>query len=270
MLVQVCSDLHLERSSLYLRNQVGADVLVLSGDIIGAKFLEDRTRDTQTNSELFNRFCEFFDQVSQDFDSVVYVSGNHEFYGYKWLKTHYIIQEFLQDYSNIFYLEKDYVDIGDVRFVGGVLWTDLNKGDPVTLHCIRDIMNDYKHIVNDKLGFTKLKPATTAQYHAETLKYFAQAIEGHNKVVVCSHHAPSYQSIDKAFESQRITNGAYYSELSDFILDHPQIKLWTHGHIHDPKLYKIGETIVACNPRGYVGYETRANTYHGSECVIEI
>jgi len=50
-------------------------------------------------------------------------------------------------------------------------------------------------------------------------------------------------------------NGAYHSDLSEFILDHPQIKLWTHGHTHHPFDYMIGGTRIVCNPRGYDGYE---------------
>jgi hypothetical protein len=39
--------------------------------------------------------------------------------------------------------------------------------------------------------------------------------------------------------------------LSEFILDHPQIRLWTHGHTHHAFDYQIGDTRIVCNPRGY-------------------
>jgi hypothetical protein len=50
-------------------------------------------------------------------------------------------------------------------------------------------------------------------------------------------------------------NGGYSSDLTDFILDRPQIKAWTHGHTHELFDYNIGSTRVICNPRGYVLYE---------------
>jgi hypothetical protein len=50
-------------------------------------------------------------------------------------------------------------------------------------------------------------------------------------------------------------NGAYSSDCTDFIMDRPQIKLWTHGHTHHPFDYMVGETRIVCNPRGYEGYE---------------
>jgi hypothetical protein len=56
-------------------------------------------------------------------------------------------------------------------------------------------------------------------------------------------------------------NGAYSSRLDDFILNHPQIKLWTHGHTHEDFDYMIGTTRVVCNPRGYINYEVRADDF---------
>jgi hypothetical protein len=50
-------------------------------------------------------------------------------------------------------------------------------------------------------------------------------------------------------------NGGYASDLSEDILDNENIRVWVHGHMHDPVDYKIGETRVLANPRGYVPYE---------------
>jgi hypothetical protein len=56
-------------------------------------------------------------------------------------------------------------------------------------------------------------------------------------------------------------NGAYSSDLDQFILDRPQIKLWTHGHTHEPFDYMIGSTRVVCNPRGYINHEACADNF---------
>ena len=50
-------------------------------------------------------------------------------------------------------------------------------------------------------------------------------------------------------------NGGYVSDLSNLILDNPQIKYWLHGHTHQQVDYMVGETRVMCNARGYAGYE---------------
>ena len=59
-----------------------------------------------------------------------------------------------------------------------------------------------------------------------------------------------------------------YSDLSEFILDRPGIKLWTHGHTHENFDYMIGSTRIVCNPRGYDGYEDIADNF--SLKVIEL
>lgn len=56
-------------------------------------------------------------------------------------------------------------------------------------------------------------------------------------------------------------NGAYASKLEEFILDRPQIKLWTHGHTHNEWDYMIGDTRIFCNPRGYKGHEIRSQEF---------
>ena len=44
-------------------------------------------------------------------------------------------------------------------------------------------------------------------------------------------------------------------------MDRPQIKLWTHGHMHNVSDYLVDETRVVCNPRGYIKYEQRAKDF---------
>ena len=56
-------------------------------------------------------------------------------------------------------------------------------------------------------------------------------------------------------------NGGYHSSLEEFIMDRPNIKLWTHGHTHEEFDYMVGDTRVVCNPRGYIGYEPIADNW---------
>jgi len=44
-------------------------------------------------------------------------------------------------------------------------------------------------------------------------------------------------------------------------MDHPQIRLWTHGHTHEDFDYMVGSTRIVCNPRGYINHEERADTW---------
>jgi predicted phosphodiesterase len=268
MKLKIVSDLHLEFEDLVIPNDEGCDVLVLSGDILVAEDLYDYpSPDPYTPGAMANfgrrmqsaqRFRNFLKRVSETFPHVIYVAGNHELYHGKWVKGINFLRDYCRtNFSNVHFLERDIVTVDDITFVGGTLWTDMNRGDPLTLHAVRDMMNDFRIILNDEKGFTRLKPMDTAIRHRETLGYIKTIVAGmHNeKFVVVGHHAPSRLSIHEKYKNDYLMNGAYSSDLSEFILDHPQIKLWTHGHTHHCFDYMIGSTRVVCNPRGYAGHE---------------
>ncbi len=252
MKIQIVSDLHLEFSDINIQNQMGADVLILGGDIMVA------SKVNKPESEYGIRFRDFLKRCSFQFSHVVYVAGNHEFYSDgKFFAGLDELRTACAAHDNIYFLERDTKVIDDVVFVGGTLWTDMNKFDPLTLHAVRDMMNDYRATVNDHAGYRKLKPADTCERHRETVQYIKHVV-GENKdktCVVVGHHSPSFLSCHEQYKNDHLMNAAYHSDLSEIMLDNPQIKLWTHGHTHHPFDYVIGETRVVCNPRGYDGYE---------------
>lgn len=268
MKIAIASDIHLEMADLNLQNTVEADVLVLAGDILVAQDLHDhpepqtpypleiiRTLGSRQLKAQYYR--DFIKRVSFQFPHVLAIAGNHEYYHGKWIGSIQTLRAEYGKYPNVHFLERDTVTIGDVTFVGGTLWTDCNRGDPLTLHALNDVMNDYRMIRHDENGYTKLRPAHTLSRHRDTLDYFKTVIDDRkdSKVVVVSHMAPSFMSIHEKYRHDHLTNGAYYSDLSEFILDRPQIKYWIHGHVHTDFDYQIGDCRVVCHPRGYVGYE---------------
>lgn len=111
----------------------------------------------------------------------------------------------------------------------------------------------------------KLHPLDTVEYHKKMVDYVnivTQMLgENINKYVVVGHHAPTKASTHPRYKEDTLMNGAYSTDLSNFILDRPQIKLWVHGHTHDPFDYMVGSTRVVCNPRGYKGYEDQAEVF---------
>ena len=268
MKIKVVSDLHLEHGDIDIPNTESADVLILSGDICVADDLDRNIPDynpytpgavTKLGERQASaiRYLKFFERVSADYPHVVYVAGNHEFYHGKWVKSLDILRETVTKFPNIHFLECDVFKLDDVTFIGGTLWTDMNRGDPLTLHAVNDMMNDFRLIRNDEHGYTRLRPSHTVSRFRKMVDYVRTVIEGKfdEKFVVVGHHAPTRLSIADYYKGDYIMNGAYASDLSEFILDHPQIKLWTHGHMHNPSDYMMGETRVVCNPRGYVGEE---------------
>ncbi len=267
MKIQLVSDLHLEFEDVNIKNESGADVLILSGDILVADDLRNQPADlslADIPDEGFGRarralrYRDFFLRVSFQFPHVIYVMGNHEHYHGKFDKSAGIIRETIGylNIHNIHLLDRDIKEIDGVHFVGGTMWTDCNKGDPMTQYHLEHCMTDFRVIRIAGENFKKFLPMRTVMEFTKTRDYFKTVIENlpkDAKIVVCSHHAPSHLSIHEIYKNDTLMNGGYSSDLSEFILDHPQIKLWTHGHMHNNFDYMIGDTRVVCNPKGYPG-----------------
>jgi hypothetical protein len=245
-------------------------VLILSGDICVAKDLPHSDSKKGDISRKFFRMC------ALRFPHVLYVMGNHEHYHGDFATSGKIIKEELAQYANVHLLDRETKVIDDVTFIGGTLWTDMNKGDGITLMHMKDMMNDFRCVKNssrkrhyrDTLGnphsqASNFTPDDAVEDHKKMLEYVKTMIEGKHdqKFVVVGHHAPSKASTHPRYVNETIMNGGYSSDLSEFILDHPQIKLWTHGHTHENFDYLIGSTRIVCNPRGYINYEDSADNF---------
>jgi Icc-related predicted phosphoesterase len=128
---------------------------------------------------------------------------------------------------------------------------------------VEELMNDYRVIRNSTRKYARLTPLDTVARHKNTLDYIKSVVESdpNKKYVVIGHHAPSKKSTKPRYAEDIEMNGGYSSDLEDFILNYPQVALWTHGHTHDVFDYHVGNTRIICNPRGYEGYESRAEEF---------
>jgi len=256
MKLQIISDLHLEFNNVTVNN-AGADILCLAGDICLAHHLYRHPISNLPNNadkgHLAARYRQFFDHVSKEFDQVLYIMGNHEHYSGRWNNTAAHLREALEPWDNITLLDDGWLNFGNTRIVGTSLWTDMNKGDPLTMMHIKGMMNDYHVITIENNGtYHKLRPIDTFNAHVraiETIKLAAETWTGN--VVVLGHHSPSHKSIHPIYQNDTLMNGGYCSDLSNFILDQDKIKLWIHGHTHHSFDYTLGECRVVCNPHGY-------------------
>lgn len=247
----------MEFGPIDLYNGENADVLILSGDTIPVAFL-DPNKDTSQARMLRDQFDAFIDNITNEFPKVIMIAGNHEHYHYDFEKTIPMLKRYLGFFDNVHVLDKQAMEIGDIVFLGGTLWTDMNKEDPVTMTSIRWMMNDFQLVNNGDHTFA---PADAVADHKAMLNFLDDNITPNKTYVVVGHHAPSKQSTKPRYQNDDITNGGYSSSLEEFILDHPNIKLWTHGHTHHSFDYMIGETRVVCNPRGYIGHEHQADIF---------
>jgi hypothetical protein len=265
--------LHLEFGPISLENTENAEVLILSGDICVANDLRELDKG---NNDKSNQYHTFFQECCARFPSVIYIAGNHEHYHGDFAKSIGTIRDRLGYLVNLHVLDKESVLINNVFFIGGTLWTDMNKEDGITLMHMKSMMNDFRSVENsarkthyrDTLGnshvrIARFTPDDAVEDHKKMLEYIKIMVEGKHdqKIVVVGHHAPSKASTHPRYANETIMNGGYSSDLSEFILDHPQIKLWTHGHTHENFDYLIGSTRIVCNPRGYINYEASADNF---------
>jgi Icc-related predicted phosphoesterase len=70
--------------------------------------------------------------------------------------------------------------------------------------------------------------------------------------IVVSHHAPSNDSISPCFVGTPMNHWFITPEMEDLIVERKP-RLWVHGHVHSCWDYRIDQTRVVCNPRGYDG-----------------
>ena len=284
MKIKLVSDLHLEFSDINIQNDADYDLLILGGDIMIAQDLHDHLEAPSIYSlpgelaglgrrqQAVKRYRDFLKRCSVQFPHVIYVAGNHEFYNGKFFAGIEYLREECAKYPNVYFLERDAKTIDDVLFVGGTLWTNCNKRDPLTAHALKDMMNDFRIIRHDYEGYRTIRPADIVDRHDKTLGYFKSVLDNNKdkKCVVVGHHSPSFQSVHPMYAHETLMNGGYHSDLSEFILDRPQIKLWTHGHTHHPFDYMIGETRIVCNPRGYENEGYSEDTGWNPNIVLEV
>jgi predicted phosphodiesterase len=284
MKIAVCSDLHLEFGAVTLENPGDVDVLILSGDICVARDLMEHDPHGIVDFGKSSRYHTFFQNCSDKFPHVLYVVGNHEHYHGDFKDTIPDLKKRLGYLENLHILDREIFELNDTVFVGGTLWTDMNKEDPLTLHAIRRMMNDFRcvdnsnHVVNyktyddhdnpDKPTFRTrpaiFSPEDAVEDHKKMLGYIKHIytdMPPWKQMVVVGHHTPSHTSCHPRYKDDQLMNGGYHSDLSEFIMDRPGIKLWTHGHTHEMFDYMIGDTRVVCNPRGYTGYEAIADNF---------
>lgn len=223
-------------------------VLVLAGDIWRAKKLFKFMGDS---------YCK---ELSRRFRYVVFVLGNHDFWDGNIHKLEKRYQDYIkdQDLKNVFLLENSQLIINDHKFLGATLWTDYNGGCPEAMRYAEIHMNDFKYIRQGN-AYINLKAHTILDVHRKSKDYlFTNAKKDHDnqKVVVITHHAPSARSYGKVGGNKEKPSGffCYYSDLDEDIKQ-SQIDMWIHGHIHTVSNYRIGNTQVLCNPRGYSGLE---------------
>lgn len=181
------------------------------------------------------------------------------------------------DTTHISLLSNTCVEKHGIIILGTCLYTDFNLyGEDHREECMsyaKKYMNDFKlptlsgikeysqtsegEWVSKKVKASESKvrvfsPIDHAFYFHYSFNFLREKVaENPNKpIVIVTHHAPSPYSIAEKYQGD-LLNAAFASNLNNFIIANPQIRLWCHGHMHDPSDYILGETRVVCCPFGY-------------------
>ena len=253
MKLNVLSDLHLSFEGMD-RPRNDADVVVLAGDIA-------RPRESAAWALGFDK-------------PVLYVLGNHEFYGSSIEGTARELKRLCAG-SHVHVLDDDEIVIEGVRFLGSTLWTDFmlfGDGDTrdAAMAEARMFMRDFSRISTGNASnqvFTPLDSATLFARHADWLN--RQLAAPHpGPTVVITHHAPSRQSIHPRY-ADSLLNACFVSD-AEYLLDAEHVPLWIHGHTHDSFDYGVHGTRVVCNPRGYTKAGVNENPHFNENLTIEV
>jgi predicted phosphodiesterase len=234
MKLHILSDLHLG-SGGFDRLETDADVVILAGDIA-------RPQESVPWARQFGK-------------PVLYVPGNHEFYGGSIDGT---VDELRRSCAGteVHVLAEDEVILQGVRFLGATLWTDFELFDEPAANAAasaeaRRLLRDFSRIRLAEKGdivFTPEDSATLFRRHAGWLKARLDASH-EGPTVVITHHSPSKLSIHPRF-ADSLLNACFVSD-AERLLDGSRVQTWIHGHTHDSFDYRVNGTRVLCNPRGY-------------------
>jgi predicted phosphodiesterase len=253
MKLNVLSDVHLSQGTL-APPVTDADVVILAGDIA-------RPEDAIAWACGFGK-------------PVLYVPGNHEFYGRSIAGTRAELK-LRSAGTQVRVLDDDEVILAGVRFLGSTLWTDFRlfgEGErrAEAMHAARAFMRDFSRIRVGEASQDPFTPEDSAKLFAAHAAWLEERLaESHaGPTVVITHHAPSPMSIHPRF-SGSLLNASFVSD-AQRLLDGHRVRLWIHGHTHDSFDYALNGTRVVCNPRGYAKEGVNENPHFNAELVVEI
>ena len=229
MKLLIISDLHVDHAGVLIHEQ-DYDLAILSGDVgngsVGLEWVKAR--------------------LPKD-KPIFYVPGNHEFYN---MDYHQYLEyaEAQTAGTNIIFANRKTFEQNGIKLIGATLWTDFNLDQSIftsTFYAKRR-MNDF--IIAHYEG-APLMPEQTIKFHEQDLEFIKNEIDPTKINIVVTHHVPCTNSIDPKYKGDPL-NPAFTSDLSD-VIDKFKPQYWIHGHTHSSFRYRIYDTEVICNPRGY-------------------
>jgi hypothetical protein len=228
MKIRLLSDLHLEGHKYYYE-YAGEDIVVLAGDI-----------HTQGRHDFI------LDQISTAVQ-ILFVAGNHEYYGASFEIANEYFKELENKYSNFKFMNNESVNIRDVEFFGGTMFTDWELDNDAWTAKQRA-----KNGIADFTWIDKLERRWNPEDHLQEHLAFKDALvqwlaKPAEKRVVISHFVPHPEGSDQKFKGSFL-NPYFLCDMRKYM---DNVNLWLYGHTHTSKDFMEGNCRLVCNPRGY-------------------
>ena len=244
MKIRLLSDLHHEffkRRDFYAEpffEYRGEDVLVLAGDIaVGAINVVD----------VIGEF------LVRGFPYVVYVTGNHEYYGSTLNNVNNELESRLAKFGNkVLFLNQRYAKIGDIWFGGGTLWTNFRERQDSKVAAQFGI-SDFNVINN----FTVTKCLEQYYKDKSSITNFYESVPFDEKKVIVTHFLPATECIAPMYRGDTSMLNDYFANNLGHYISGLSNTTWMFGHTHSQVDTIIGNTRLFANPHGYIGYETQ-------------
>jgi len=238
------SDVHndFERVHIHQSSTDFEDTLVIAGDwgTVG-----------QTYEGIIRELCE-------QFKHVVFVPGNHDFWGSCLKEVDEFWNVFQNNHRNFHYLNPGSVVIDDVLVVGATLWTDCLHGNPLEVEKISRYMTpDFTYIHDFKKDHYEW-----VGVHNRHFQFIREVLEKNSKrknprkVLVVTHHAPHVHC-----DPDHDFNSGYCCTDMDLLIDPEFVHTWAFGHTHVPVDFELNAVRMISNPRGYKGCEELAGKW---------
>ena len=255
MKIQYVSDLHLEFSEnlrYITENPIipSGDILLMAGDILCLHLVQEK------------EFADFFQYISDHWKQVIWIPGNHEYYGNELLATHDNISKSII-HNNITLVNNITITIENVRIVSTTLWSKLPK---IHTTYIANRMNDFRAI---KYNGNRLTTDDYNHCHEVAVKYLNAELNKNYKgaTIVLSHHVPTRLYYPPQYAGD-ILNYAFATEL-DYLIETSNIHAWIYGHHHQyVPAFEISNTAMLTNQLGYIQAKEHHRWRQGA--IIEI
>lgn len=257
--LQIVSDLHLEfRPDNIKFLKPSAPILCLLGDICVCATKED-----------FATFVAFIAEVSTQYERIIHIPGNHEYYiqghkgdrnpsntiqgvNKKLLKVAQTFPKYVPMINSRIQLK---IGKKKLHIIGTTLWTHIPEEHAVHL---QRSMNDYEYIhILEKKQMRKIRAADMNKIHKKSTSFIKRCLTVAKKegisCVLLTHHKPVWDPVDAA---SKYGHG-YATDLRDIIKS--PLRLVAYGHTHIADRRKINGVSIVSNPRGYPGERTKFN-----------